>query len=711
MYKVKYGGKKGKTIELEESPDLVAVRTKDNKDMDEVNLSRATQEVLSDTVQVAKFHDSGVTIIKVAEEETPPPMMSRGGGASRELSGPPDTARRDATRAALKQEEDIRFAGRVLQDKNTGEVTLYTENFFVKFYDTTKEDDCLAVIGKYGLTIKDKLAFAKNAYFVCASEGTGLKVFEIAEKILNEKLVEYCHPELVQERRFKGIHPFQWHLSKTNINGNAIDAHVNIEAAWKITKGKGTTIAVIDDGIDIEHPEFAGRVVKPFDATNKDGTGRPIADDENHGTACAGMACASGLKDGASGTAPESLLMPIRLRSGLGSMSEANAFAWAAQNGADVISCSWGPTDGDWWDPQHPLHNKQTPLPDSTRMAMEFALTQGRNGKGCVILFAAGNGNEPTANDGYVSHPGVITVAACNDTGKRSVYSDYGEQVWVAFPSGDFAWKALRHPAPLSPGLRTTDRSAAAGYDATSYTNSFGGTSGACPGMAGVVALMVAANPALTPAQVKEIIKNSCDLIDPEGGEYDANKHSIYYGYGRINAGKAVENARNFGKAAPAKATTTKTTAGAQTSTTTKTPATQTPTASVPVVAGLIRVGTDDSAFNNDAIKTATQNLTGIALRLAPAKRTLRLVYQINVDGKRIAKNRKPGHYVGGTSTRTKLLGIALSLEGADAQKHTVEYAVKFENEAALVQGKNGSFCGTIGKTGNAIQGISVVIK
>ena len=133
MYKVKYGGKKGKTIELEESPDLVAVRTKDNKDMDDLSLSRNSQEMLSDTVQVVKFPDSGITIIKMAEEETPPPMMSRGGGGgSRELSAPPDTAKRDATRAALKQEEDIRFAGRVLQDKATGEVTLYTENFFVK---------------------------------------------------------------------------------------------------------------------------------------------------------------------------------------------------------------------------------------------------------------------------------------------------------------------------------------------------------------------------------------------------------------------------------------------------------------------------------------------------------------------------------------------------------------------------------------------------
>ncbi len=691
MYKVKYGGKKGKTIELEESPDLVAVRTKDNMDMGDVKLSRGAQEMLADTVEVVKFADSGVTIIKMAEEETPPPMMGRGGG-SRGIEPPPDTTKRDATRAALKKEEDIRFAGRVLQDKETGEVTLYTENFFVKFFDATKEDDCLPIIEKYKLTIKDKLAFAKNAYFVCAQEGTGLEVFNIAEAILNEKVVEYCHPELVQERRFKGIHPLQWHLGKTSINGKAIDAHVDIETAWKITRGKGITIAVIDDGVDIEHPEFAGRIVHPFDATDKAGTGRPLLQDDNHGTACAGMACASGLKDGASGTAPEAFLMPIRLRSGLGSISEANAFAWAADKGADVISCSWGPTDGDWWDPQHPLHNKQTPLPDSTRMAMEYAMTKGRKGKGSVILFAAGNGNEATGNDGYVSHPGVITVAACNDTGKRSVYSDYGEQVWVSFPSGDFAWKALQHPAPLSQGLRTTDRSAAIGYDGGNYTNGFGGTSGACPGMAGVVALMLAANPALTPVQVKEIVKNACDIIDPVGGEYNAKKHSIYYGYGRINAGRAVQNAR------------------AGTAAATSTPiADKTQRPGAIGITGNLKFGTTDTPIGSTP-PAKTTKLTGLALTIAPAQKALRLVYQANVDGKTIAINSKPGDYVGGTTSKSKLLGLAFSLEGIDAKKYEVRYSVRFDKQAAPVEGKNGSFCGTIGKTGAAIVGIEVNI-
>ena len=215
---------------------------------------------------------------------------------------------------------------------------------------------------------------------------------------------------------------------------------------------------------------------------------------------------------------------------------------------ADVISCSWGPTDGVWWDPADPTHNRQTVLPDSTRLAFEYALKKGRGGKGCVILFAAGNGNEDVMNDGYCSFEGVITVAACNDSGKRSVYSDYGKAVWVSFPSGDFEYPPFQHPAPFSEGLRTTDRLGKPGYAEGDYTNAFGGTSGACPGMAGVVALILAANPTLSQKKVKQLVRSSCVRIDEAGGKYDAKKHSVYYGYGRIDAGKAVEKARKAKK-------------------------------------------------------------------------------------------------------------------------------------------------------------------
>lgn len=550
MYKVKYGGKRGKSVNLVESPDMVAIRTKDNIELENAPVSRANREMLSDTVEVAAFPEAGISVRRVAVE---------GDEQARQM--------RDEARARLKEEESIRFAGRVLQDADSGKVILYTENFFIKFKDNTNEDACTALLAKYDLQIKSKLPFAPNSYFVAAQEGTGLKVFDIAETVLKEKIVEYCHPELVQERKFKVIDPLQWHLAKTTIAGKVVEAHCNIEAAWKSTFGKGVTVAIIDDGIDIDHPEFAGRVVHPYDATSNTNDPRPRSKDDNHGTPCAGMACAAGLKGGASGTAPQSSLMPIRLSSGLGSMAESMAFAWAVDKGADIISCSWGPPDGKWWDPEDVQHKQVTVLPDSTRLALNYALQKGRGGKGCVVVFAAGNGNENTENDGYSSNPAVIAVAACNDTGLRSVYSDYGKSVWLCFPSNDHAWRPFRQPTPLTTGLRTTDRLRAEGLSPDNYTNNFGGTSGACPGVAGVVALMLAVNPALTCAQVKELLSKSCVKIDPQLGEYDEKGHSIWYGYGRLDAGMAVENAKKYVAPVPRRRTRTKTTAAKTTTT------------------------------------------------------------------------------------------------------------------------------------------------
>lgn len=212
----------------------------------------------------------------------------------------------------------------------------------------------------------------------------------------------------------------------------------------------------------------------PRDVTRETDNPRPGSRD-NHGTACSGVACANG-HHGASGVAPKAQLIPIRYASPLGSQAEADAFVWAASHGADVISCSWGPEDGDWSDPSDPAHHQVVPLPDSTRLAIDWAVANGRNGKGCVITFAAGNGNESVDNDGYASYEKVIAVAACHAKGKKSAYSDFGNAVWCAFPSNDTL-------LPI-PGIWTTDRSGVAGYnpgqisrgDAVgNYVNDFGG--------------------------------------------------------------------------------------------------------------------------------------------------------------------------------------------------------------------------------------------
>ena len=147
----------------------------------------------------------------------------------------------------------------------------------------------------------------------------------------------------------------------------------------------------------------------------------------------------------------------------------------------------------------------------------------------------------------------MTAVAACNDRGRRSVYSDFGKAVWCAFPSNDFGHAPFNHPDLLTPGIWTIDRQGGAGYNsglptdgdvAGDYTNSFGGTSSACPGAAGVAALILSVNPALKWQEVKDVLKRACDRIDPAGGQYDAAGHSPKYGFGRLNALTAIELAK-----------------------------------------------------------------------------------------------------------------------------------------------------------------------
>ena len=323
-----------------------------------------------------------------------------------------------------------------------------------------------------------------------------------------------------------------------------VNANVKADLAHQLSLGENIIIAVIDDGFDIDHPEFnlPGKVVHSRDVTTNSNDPRPKNAYNNHGTACAGVATAAGIN--ASGVAPKAVFMPVRLSSNLGSIAESTAFKWAADHGADIISCSWGPEDGYWADPSDPLHTTQVDIPDSTRLAMDYAISHGRNGKGCIITFAAGNGNEDIKFDGYASYNKVLAVGACNDTGKRSIYSDYGSSVWCSFPSSDFGYSPFNHPEPLTSGIYTTDRLGTAGYNANGdYTDDFGGTSSACPGVAGTVALLLSVNPELTWQQVKEIIRETSEKIDTANGQYDAQGHSKFYGFGRVDAEKAVRRA------------------------------------------------------------------------------------------------------------------------------------------------------------------------
>lgn len=522
METCRFGGSEGLLIELEDRDDLVVVRSYRRGARHDISpLDRRSRRVVGELVPLFGFPSAGVGVYAAP------------GSGSSELA------------PVLDEDPEIQFAGRGLRDAY-GAPVIYTENLFVKFANHVPLQDRQGMIRDHDLLIKRNAEYVDGGYLLGAPPGTGRTIFQIAASLLDREDVELCHPELVREVNRREESRQQWHLTAKEIGGRVIDAHANVTPAWEATRGAGATICVIDDGVDVGHEEFASadKIQAAQSLSVPRGDDARPGDGNNHGTACAGVACADGTV-GASGVAPEARLMPLRLVSGLGSQDEADAFVWAADHGADVISCSWGPSDGQWWDPQDPTHAQVVPLGDNTRLAIDYAVRTGRSGRGCVITWAAGNGAESVDNDGYASHDTVIAVAACNDLGVQSAYSDHGDAVWCSFPSND------GQPS-LTPGIWTTDRSGPDGYNpgsesqgdsAGNYTNSFGGTSSACPGVAGVAALMLSANPDLAWNQVKDIIRRTCQPIDHANGGYAANGHSPRYGFGRVDAAAAVAEA------------------------------------------------------------------------------------------------------------------------------------------------------------------------
>jgi len=679
MYTYHYGGKDSPALNLLETKDLVVVRTQ-NQDLLDLNLSPEARALVTHMLPVGGFPEAQVSIYKVLSPSTQGVLKHR-----------------NAIRKVLPQEKGIRYAGRVLKDQQTGTVTIYTENFFIQFSPDCSSAECKALIQGFGLQLKEELGFAPNAFFVEAPEGTGLKIFEIAATIIKHPKVQLAHPELVQQKSSKAIHPQQWHLQETMVNRSTVRAHIEVEKAWQHTKGEKVTIAVIDDGVDVDHEEFQspGKIVAPRDTIVNRNDARPKFSTEKHGTACAGVACADGLHQ-ASGVAPAAKLMPIR-SGGLGSMAEAKAFQWAADQGADVISCSWGPRDGLWSDPNDPLHTRFYHLPDSSRLAIDYAVDKGRSGKGCAIVWAAGNGNEDVKFDAYASNPKVITVAASNDRNMRSVYSDYGQAVWCCFPSNDLPNPQTGRPAPRTNGIWTTDRSNEKGYNPGNmpnpfqgdplgnYIGTFGGTSSACPGVAGVLALMLSINPDLDWFTLKQLVRWSCDRIDNQPGVYDDTGHSLFYGYGKINALKAVLNAKSS--------------LGPQDHFDIQGWAYFSKHQKLTLQEGKL---SKDRYHNN--------RLLGIRLTLRGAHAGVGLRYRVNIQKLGMGKWKEDGGLAETSDKRRKIIGFAVQLIGGEAKNYSVIYSARIKGKKQVLTAKDGAICGTSSKSGKSILDISIEV-
>ncbi|MEU7719931.1 type VII secretion-associated serine protease mycosin [Streptomyces tibetensis] len=297
-----------------------------------------------------------------------------------------------------------------------------------------------------------------------------------------------------------GIRAQQW----------ALEA-MHTQEAWQTTKGRGITVAVLDTGVEADHPDLIGNVLPGKDLVR---FGAEPGDRAwaRHGTAMAGIIAGHGHgpgdADGVIGIAPEAKILPVRViledadpdrakaRSTRGN-ALAEGIRWAADHGADVINLSLGDDSAS----AHP-----EPAEDQ---AIQYAL-----GKGVVVVASAGNGGEKGDHISYpAAYPGVIAATAVDRAGTRASFSTRRWYATVSAPGVDVV-------------IADPDHKYYEGW----------GTSAAAAFVSGAAALVKAAHPGLTPAQIKSLLEDTARNA-PTGGRDDSR------GYGFIDPAAAIKAA------------------------------------------------------------------------------------------------------------------------------------------------------------------------
>ncbi|UCG33153.1 MAG: S8 family serine peptidase [Phycisphaerales bacterium] len=398
-------------------------------------------------------------------------------------------------------------------------------------------DDPESVVRLSGANLVRRLPIGSDLYLFAAEDE--LEAVRLANMLREVGAAVAAQPiiEEVMAKRFPNdpLYPDQWHLNNTGQGGGVPGIDINAESAWAVSDGSGTVIGIVDDGLEINHPDLAGNHDNSlgYDYNDNDPDPSPTCY-QNHGTGVAGLAAARGYNGtGVVGAAPLATLAGIRL---LGAAHTDVQEGLALQHRADAISIynnSWGPYDNGTV--------KQGPGV-SAAAAIETGINEGRGGKGCVYVWAAGNGglsNDNVNYDGYANSRYSIAITSITDGDIKPNYTERGACIMASAPS-----------AGGSSYLTTTDNSGSCGGTAGDYRDTFGGTSGAAPQGAGVVALVLAANPQLTWRDVQHVLVNSVAknhaidygwAVNGAGHEYNHK-----YGFGRLDALAAVQLAQSW---------------------------------------------------------------------------------------------------------------------------------------------------------------------
>lgn len=442
--------------------------------------------------------------------------------------------------AALQADPAVRGVYPVFAHPPFGHKAAMTDELIVRLKEGSTPEQLAAAPLPHAFEVIEREPYDPRIVRLRLAKPTSFGALELANHLFQTGAVQWAEPNFILEirREFAPNDPSynrQWQLNNYGQTFGTPDADVDAPEAWDTTQGDpAIMVAIIDDGINIDHVDLAGNIyVNPleiaFNGIDDDGNGyiddvngwdflnwdnNPRGDNPSdtdpgdfHGTPCAGMAVARGNNGiGIASTAFNCRLLPCRIlgaTTGASISNVASAIQYAGTY-ASVMSMSW------------------TTMPNNTiTAAIQSAATSGRGGKGCLVFAATGNEYTSTSVGFPARNAYVMGIGASTARDTRASYSNYAYDP----DAGTFA---------VAPGDNTYTLSTLGAY------RSFSGTSAASPMAAGVAALMLSANPNLTRTEAHDILAVTADKVDTVAAQYNVYGYSRSHGYGRLNVQRAV---------------------------------------------------------------------------------------------------------------------------------------------------------------------------
>ena len=384
-----------------------------------------------------------------------------------------------------------------------------TPHLYVRLKKDQDINLLLSYAERYRLRIVKQNSFMPLWYILSVSLDTGKNALDVANELWESGKFAAAEPALSSDDLLCSNDPMfnqQWGLYNTNYPG--ID--ISVTPAWNYATGKNVKIAILDTGVELGHVDLAANISSLSYNTETGTSPSVVFNNNDHATHCAGIAAA--VKDNGiqiAGVAPDATI--ISISNPLTSSTEdiemklADGINWAYQHGADIISNSW-----------------HLPSPNLLiNEAIHNAFRYGRDGKGCIITFAAGNLGIASVNYPANCNDTILVVGSIKNTGERASSSNYGEKLDIVAPGDNILSTLLNN--------------------STGYKS---GTSMACPHVAGVAALILERNSELTVTQVNSIINSNAKKIP--GVNFNVTKPdgswNNGYGYGLVDAYSSVIN-------------------------------------------------------------------------------------------------------------------------------------------------------------------------